>query len=193
MDSHTTQSCVPLTQDKVLPSQGTPLTKLKHPSSLYPPPNLQSAMKRIAIVGGTGLLGQAVVQALHAHPNLFTLTIISRSPPSHPPLPGVSYRSLDSYTAEPDSPFVLALRGHDVLVSTVGGPVAPTGVPPVFSSNSISFHQLRRRISILTPSAKQSIASSSPPRSPLKSPTSSPQNTPSISRTPPPFVSAPKT
>lgn len=87
-------------------------------------------MKHIAVVGGTGLLGKAVVRALHRKKSLFNITVISRTEtPSENVIPGIKYITIKNYTDTEDSPLVLALQGQDVLVSMLGGPVAPTGTP----------------------------------------------------------------
>jgi uncharacterized protein YbjT (DUF2867 family) len=109
-------------------------------------------MQRVAVVGGgTGLLGQAVVHALHQQQeDHFDITVISRSQPQAPLLPRVNYCTIDTYTDEEDGPLVHALRGHDVLISMLGGPIAPTGnfPPPCFhtSDSHLVFppHNLRK-------------------------------------------------
>lgn len=87
-------------------------------------------MKQVAVVGGTGLLGRKVVQALHSQGELFKITVISRKSPPEPVLSGVTYIAIDNYTDSDNSLLILALRGHDILVSMLGGPVAPAGPTP---------------------------------------------------------------
>lgn len=86
-----------------------------------------SQPKRVALVGGTGMLGTAVVEALLARPKLFELTLLTRrGPPSFNAPAGVKQIAVvDSYDQpENDEALVQALRGHDVLVSTLNSAVA---------------------------------------------------------------------
>lgn len=86
-----------------------------------------SQPKRVALVGGTGMLGTAVVEALLARPKLFELTLLTRrGPPSFKAPEGVKQTVVvESYDhPDNDEALVQALKGHDVLVSTLNSAVA---------------------------------------------------------------------
>jgi uncharacterized protein YbjT (DUF2867 family) len=82
-------------------------------------------VKHVALVGGTGLLGSAVVQALLAKNEQFELTLFTRSISTHK-IPAkarvVTIESFDDISEE--STLVRCLRGHDVLASTLNSAVA---------------------------------------------------------------------
>ncbi|KAK7885281.1 hypothetical protein LTR67_010459 [Exophiala xenobiotica] len=82
-------------------------------------------VKHVALVGGTGLLGSAAVQALLARKEQFELTLFTRSISTHK-IPAevrvVAIESFDDISEE--STLVRCLRGHDVLVSTLNSAVA---------------------------------------------------------------------
>ncbi|KAK5452149.1 hypothetical protein LTS15_007213 [Exophiala xenobiotica] len=84
-------------------------------------------VKRVALFGGTGLLGSVVVQALLARNDQFELTLFTRSISTHK-IPAevrvVAVESFDEISEECTSTLVQCLRGHDVLVSTLNSAVA---------------------------------------------------------------------
>src|ERR1700761_7390049 len=84
-----------------------------------------SPVKRVALVGGSGLLGSAIVQAILSRKDLFALTIFTRHN-SASKLPDEAQRvTVDSFEDAPENEtFVKALSGHDVLISTLNSAVA---------------------------------------------------------------------
>ncbi|KAK4942876.1 hypothetical protein LTR10_017452 [Elasticomyces elasticus] len=84
-----------------------------------------SQPKRIALAGGTGMLGAAVVQAILARKDLFYLTIITRSSSASKVPVSVRTIVVESYdNPENDQALIQALGGHDVLISTLNSAVA---------------------------------------------------------------------
>ncbi|KAJ9498899.1 hypothetical protein LTR99_005019 [Exophiala xenobiotica] len=83
-------------------------------------------VKRVALVGGTGLLGSAVVQVLLARNDQFELTLFTRSISTHKIPAEVRVVAIESFDdiSEESSTLVRWLRGHDVLVSTLNSAVA---------------------------------------------------------------------
>ncbi|TRX91838.1 hypothetical protein FHL15_007157 [Xylaria flabelliformis] len=76
-----------------------------------------SSIKKVAVAGGTGNLGPAVLQQLLEAG--FDVTVLTRKQSSHSfpssaKVAEVDYESLESLTN--------ALQGHDAVVSTLGGP-----------------------------------------------------------------------
>jgi hypothetical protein len=92
------------------------------------------SFQRIALAGATGYLGRKVLAHLLTIPTITKITILSRTPsifPSSPILSSitVSYDDHDALTS--------ALRGHDLLISTLAGTAAET-IDPLLISASIS-------------------------------------------------------
>ncbi|KAI1623587.1 hypothetical protein EDD37DRAFT_650683 [Exophiala viscosa] len=87
-----------------------------------------SQPRRIALIGSTGMLGAAVVQAILARRDLFDLTILARSSSASKIPEGVRTIVVNSYdNPESDEALIQGLRGHDVLVSTLNSAVAVEG------------------------------------------------------------------
>ena len=84
---------------------------------------------KVAIIGGTGLLGSEVVRAFSNKRDAFEVTVISRRQSQGQELPGLRYVTVPTYTDEGDGGLIKALQGQDVLVSMLGGPIAPAGKP----------------------------------------------------------------
>ncbi|KAJ9610701.1 hypothetical protein H2200_005478 [Cladophialophora chaetospira] len=82
-------------------------------------------LKRVALVGGTGLLGSAVLQAITSRKDLFELTVFIRSNSASKLPDGVHIVTVESFedAAENES-FIKSLSGHDVLISTLNAAVA---------------------------------------------------------------------
>lgn len=83
---------------------------------------------RVAVVGGTGLLGNVVVRTLHEKPELIDLTVISRkSSTKSSSTPATNVITVESYTEKDSEELVGHLNGFDALVSMLPGAVAPSG------------------------------------------------------------------
>ena len=78
----------------------------------------------IGIVGGSGLLGRVVVEALQAQPDRFLLTLLNRATSNAQCPPDVRAISVDWSSENGLQAVKLVLQGLDVLVSLVGGNVA---------------------------------------------------------------------
>ena len=80
------------------------------------------ARRRIVVVGGNGFVGSAVVRAAVARD--CDVTVVSRSAPSAPLAPGVTYVQGDMLApaeSEGGAAWRAALAGADAVVSSVGG------------------------------------------------------------------------
>ena len=83
---------------------------------------------RVAIVGGTGLLGNVVVRTLQERPELVDLTVISRkSSTNSASTLATKVVTVGSYIENDGEELVAHLNGIDVLVSMLPGGVAPSG------------------------------------------------------------------
>ncbi|KIW16070.1 hypothetical protein PV08_06121 [Exophiala spinifera] len=83
-----------------------------------------SPPRRIAIVGSTGLLGSAVVEAFLDKRDLFDLTLITRGISTRKPRSDVRTVVVDFEDVSENSTLVQALQGQDVLISTLNSAVA---------------------------------------------------------------------
>lgn len=82
-------------------------------------------VKHVALFGGTGLLGSAVVEALLARNDQFELTLFTRSSSTHEIQAKARVAAIESFhDISEGSTLVQCLRGHDVLVSTLNSAVA---------------------------------------------------------------------
>ena len=79
----------------------------------------------IGIVGGSGLLGRIVVEALQAQPDRFVLTLLNRSGSNAQCPPDVRVISVDWSSEDGLLAIKPVLQGLDVLASFVGGNVPP--------------------------------------------------------------------
>ena len=87
-----------------------------------------SQITRVAVVGSTGFLGQAVVQAILAKSSLFDLTILTRRVSADKVPAGVKTILVGSYEeGESDKELVEGLSGQEVLISTLNAAVAIRG------------------------------------------------------------------
>lgn len=84
-----------------------------------------SQSRRIAILGGTGLLGSAVVEAISERRDLFDLTLITRGISTGKSPSNVRTVVVDALDdASERSTLVQALQGQDILMSTLNSAVA---------------------------------------------------------------------
>jgi uncharacterized protein YbjT (DUF2867 family) len=92
------------------------------------------SVKSIAIAGGTGFLGSKIVNHLLTIPTVTKITILGRSTSSHniPPSLTVSIVAIQSY--DDSKSLTSALRGHDLLISTLGNMVVDTSDPLLVSA-----------------------------------------------------------
>jgi uncharacterized protein YbjT (DUF2867 family) len=77
--------------------------------------------QRVAVAGGTGYVGRKIVNHLLTIPTITKITILTRSAPesTFPTSPLLSVVQIPSY--EDAEALVSALKGHDILVSALGG------------------------------------------------------------------------
>ena len=87
------------------------------------------SVKSIVIAGWTGFLGSKIVNRLHTIPTVTKITILSRSTSSHntPRSLIVSIVAIQLYD-DPKS-LTSALRGHNLLISTLGNMAVDTSDP----------------------------------------------------------------
>jgi N-acetyl-gamma-glutamylphosphate reductase len=83
------------------------------------------ALKRVALVGGTGMLGSTIVQAILSRKDLFELTVFTRIASASKLPDEVNRITVESFEdAEENETLLKGLSGHDVLVSTLNAAVA---------------------------------------------------------------------
>ncbi|KFY49826.1 hypothetical protein V495_00437 [Pseudogymnoascus sp. VKM F-4514 (FW-929)] len=83
-----------------------------------------SLFKNIAIVGGSGTLGQHFVKAIHGEGDRFSLTVITRKAGEHQFPAGIKVIEVGDYSEKNDL-LREALVGQDVLIAAHNGEFAP--------------------------------------------------------------------
>jgi putative NADH-flavin reductase len=97
-----------------------------------------SLFKNIAIVGGSGTLGQHFVKAIHGEGDRFSLTVITRKAGEHQFPAGIKVIEVGDYSEKNDL-LREALVGQDVLIAAHNGEFAPAGkLPQTQHANSIT-------------------------------------------------------
>ena len=93
--------------------------------------------QKIAVAGATGFLGRKVLAHLLTISTVKRITVLTRSNsiPDFPTLPILSVVSIPSY--EDQTALTSILRGHDLVISTIGG-VAAQILDPVLLSAAVS-------------------------------------------------------